>query len=97
VIGAKRLAASIAVKLIAAGAKHLPAGGIGAWPNFEDGDAAVFVILHGKVLEQRVAIGAGGGSEFRSHVFTLCLSLRFVKHEIRHELNLSGVMLGFFA
>ena len=67
VIGAERLAASVAVKLIAAGAQHLAACGIGTGADFEEGVAAVLVVLDRKALEERVASGAGSGGESMFH------------------------------
>jgi hypothetical protein len=71
VIGAECLAASIAVELVAAGAEHLAAGGIGTGANFEEGIAAVFVVFDREALEKGVASGAGSGGEFRSHILML--------------------------
>ena len=68
-VGTECLAASVAVKLVAAGAEHLSASGIRARADFEECVAAVFVVLDRKALEKRVASGAGSGSEFRFHVF----------------------------
>jgi hypothetical protein len=44
-VRAELLAAPVAVKLTAAGAKHFAAAGIGARADFQDGIAALFVIL----------------------------------------------------
>jgi hypothetical protein len=55
------------VELIAAGAEHLAAHGVGTRADFEESVAAVLVILDWKALEKRVAAGAGGGSELLSH------------------------------
>jgi hypothetical protein len=71
VIGAKRLATSIAVELIAAGAKHLAACGIRTRTDFEEGIAALFVVFDREALEKRVAGGAGSGSEFLFHEFII--------------------------
>jgi hypothetical protein len=71
VVGAERLATPIAMELVAAGAKHLAAIGIRARTDFEECVAAVFVVLDRKVLEKRVAGGAGGGSDLRSHDFII--------------------------
>ena len=65
--GAERLATPVAMELVTAGAKHLAASGIRAKADFEECVAAIFVVLDRKALEQRVASGAGGGSELRSH------------------------------
>ena len=66
-IGAEKLAASVAVKLIAAGAEHLAACGIGTRTDFEEGVSAVFVVFDREPVEQRVARWAGSGGEFRFH------------------------------
>ena len=58
-IGAEKLTASIAAELVAAGAEHLAACGIGTRADFQKGIAAVFVVFDRKALEQRVASGAG--------------------------------------
>ena len=63
VIGTEELAASVAMKLIATGAQHLAAIGVGARPDFEKGIAAVFVVFDRKALEKRIAGGAGRGGE----------------------------------
>ena len=68
VIGAERLAASVAVELIAAGAEQLAADRIGAGADFQEEIAAVFVVLDRKTFKERVAGGAGGGVELLSHV-----------------------------
>ena len=67
-IGAEKLAASIAVELVATGAEHLVAAGIGTRADFEEGIPAVLVIFDRKALEKRVAGGAGSGSESESHI-----------------------------
>ena len=66
-IGAEKLAASVAVELIATGAEHLAADGIGAGADFQEGIPAVLVILDRKSLEQRVASRAGRGGELPFH------------------------------
>jgi hypothetical protein len=72
VVDAESLAASVAVKLIAAGAEHLATFGVCARPNFKDNASqAIFVVLDRKALEERVAGEAGGGSELHSHVSML--------------------------
>jgi hypothetical protein len=54
-VGAECLATSIAVKLVAAGAKHLAAGGVCTIADFEEGDAAIYVVLDRKALKERNA------------------------------------------
>ena len=56
-IGAEKLATSVAVELVATGAEHLAACGIGTRANFEEGIAAVFVVFDREALEKRVARG----------------------------------------
>jgi uncharacterized membrane protein len=68
VIGTEKLAASIAVELVAAGAEHLAGGGIGAGADFEECIAAIFVVFDRKALEKGIASGAGRGCELLSHV-----------------------------
>ena len=68
VVGAECLATSVAMELIAAGAEELAAGGVRTRADFEEGVAAVFVVLDRNAIEVGIAIGAGGGSELRSHV-----------------------------
>jgi hypothetical protein len=58
VISTERLAASIAIELVAAGAEHLAACGIGTRADFEEGIAAVFVVFDRQALEKRVTSGA---------------------------------------
>jgi hypothetical protein len=60
VIGAERLAASIAMELVAAGAEHLAACGIGTGADLQEGVAAV-VVLDREALEAGVAGGTGSG------------------------------------
>jgi hypothetical protein len=72
VVGAECLAASIAVELVAAGAQHLAAGGVSTRADFEEGIAAVFVVLDRRAIEKCVAAGAGSGGEFRSHIEIIC-------------------------
>ena len=67
-VGAERLAASVAMELVAAGAKHLAASGVRTRPDFEECVAAVFVVLDRKALEERLAGGAGGGSKLLCHI-----------------------------
>ena len=70
-IGAEKLAASIAVELVATGAEHLVAGGIGTRVDFEEGIPAVLVIFDRKALERRVAGWTGSGGELRFHKLTI--------------------------
>jgi hypothetical protein len=80
VIGAEKLAASIAMELVAAGAEHLAAGGIGTGADFEEGIATVLVVFDREALKERVASGAGSGGEFRSHGFIMLEIQLQVKH-----------------
>ena len=48
VIGTEELAASVAMKLIATGAEHLAAVGIGTGADFKEGIAAISVVFDGK-------------------------------------------------
>ena len=64
-IAAERLAASVAMELIAAGTKHLAASR--AWVHFEEDVTAVFVVFDGEMFEVRVAGRAGGRVELLSH------------------------------
>ena len=68
-IDAERLATSVTVELIAAGAQHLAAGTVGTRAHFEDCDArAVWVdLFQWKAFEKRFADGAGCGSENAFH------------------------------
>ena len=68
VVSTEDFPASIAVELIAAGAEQFFANGIGAGVDFQEGIAAVFVVLDRKTFKERVAGGAGGGVELLSHV-----------------------------
>ena len=65
VVDAERLAASVAVELIAAGTEHLAASRAGT--DFEKDVPAVFVVLDREAFEERVAGGAGGGIELLYH------------------------------
>ena len=65
VVGAERLAASIAVELIAAGTEHRAASRAGM--HFQEGIAAVFVVFDRKAFKERVAGGARGGCEGLFH------------------------------
>jgi hypothetical protein len=67
VVGAERLAASVAVKLVAAGTQQLTAAGVSARTDFEEGVAAVFVVLDRQTLEEGVAGGAGSGDIMLFH------------------------------
>jgi hypothetical protein len=71
-IGAEGLPASIAVELFAAGAKKLAAVSVGARVDFEHGIRAVFVVLDRDAVVVGAAVGAGGGSEWRSHKNIVC-------------------------
>jgi hypothetical protein len=64
-VAAERLAAAIAMKLIAAGTEHLAASCAGV--DFQENVPAVFVVFDWKTFEERVAGGAGGGVELLSH------------------------------
>ena len=44
-VGAERLATSVAMELIAARAKHFAASGVRAKADFEEGVPAIFVVL----------------------------------------------------
>jgi hypothetical protein len=94
-VGAESLAASVAVKLVAAGAQHLAAGGIHARADFEERVSTVFVVLNRKALENRVARGAGGGSELRFHISIMLDPHKQVK-ENRQEI-FKGVKLSLVA
>jgi hypothetical protein len=61
VVDAERLAASIAVELIAAGTEQFFASRTGV--DFQEDIAAVFVVFDRKTFKERVAGGAGGESE----------------------------------
>jgi hypothetical protein len=65
VVDAERLAASVAVELIAAGAEHRAASRAGV--DFEEDVPAVFVVFDRESFKERVAGGAGGGVELLSH------------------------------
>ena len=67
VIAAERLATSVAMELIAAGAEELAAGGVRTRADFEKCVAAVFVVFDRKALEKRLARGAGCGIELPRH------------------------------
>ncbi len=73
VVGAERLAASIAMELVAAGTEHLAAGGVRAKADFEECATAIFVILNRKALEKCVASGAGDRVESTFHIFIIML------------------------
>jgi hypothetical protein len=55
------------MELVAAGAQHFATGGVSARADFEEGVAAVFVVLDRKTLEKCVAGGARGRSELLFH------------------------------
>ena len=59
-VDAERLAASVAMELIAAGAEHLAASCAGV--HFEKDGPAVFVVFDREAFKERVASGAGDGS-----------------------------------
>ena len=65
VVDAKRLAASVAMELIAAGTEHLAARRAGV--HFEKDVPTVLVVFDREAFEKRVASGAGGGVELLSH------------------------------
>ena len=67
VIGAEGFTTTVAVELRAAGTEKLAAGVLSAGVNFEECVATIFVVLDRKALENRVASGAGSGSELRFH------------------------------
>jgi len=67
VIRTKRLATSVAMELIAAGAEELAAGGVRTGADFEEGVAAIFVVFDRKTFKECVAGGAGSGGELLSH------------------------------
>ena len=77
VIRTKRLATSVAMELIAAGAEELAAGGVRTRADFEEGVAAVFVVLDRKPFEKRVAGGARGRCESASHAFHISSALSY--------------------
>jgi len=68
VVGAERLAASVAVELVAARAQLLSTDEIGARVDRQECVPAVFVVLDRKALEERLAGGAGGGSKLLCHI-----------------------------
>src|ERR1700691_6018357 len=72
-IGAERLATTVAMELVAAGAQHFAAGSVRARVDFEEGLAAVLFVLDRKTLEKCVAGGAGSGSKSVSHTFIFVL------------------------
>ena len=71
VVGAEGLAATVSVELVAAGAKHLAAGGIRTGSDFQKCEGAVSVVLDRKALEMRVAVWARGGSKSLFHGFII--------------------------
>jgi hypothetical protein len=71
VIGAEGIAAPVAVELIAARAQERSAGGVRTRFHRDHGVSAVFIIFNGNTVEIGVAVGAGGGSKFRSHVYIM--------------------------
>lgn len=65
VIGAEGVAATVAMELRATRTEHFAA--FGAWLGFEVDVSAVFVVFNGEAVKTRLAVGAGGGGEFRFH------------------------------
>ena len=65
------MTAPVAVKLVAAGAKHLAAGSVRARADFQESVAAVFVVLDLEALEEGVASGAGGRSNLLFHGYII--------------------------
>jgi hypothetical protein len=66
VLAAERLAASVAMELIAAGAEHRAASCTGV--DFKQRVAeAVFVVVYRQAVEAGLAFGAGGGGEVCCH------------------------------
>jgi hypothetical protein len=59
------------VELVAAGAQHLAAGGIGTGADFQEGITAVLVVFDREALEKGVAGGAGSGGELPFHVLMI--------------------------
>ena len=83
VIGTERFAAPVAVELIAAGTKQGGAVGLGAGRlGNRDVPGAVFVVVYRDAVEIRVATGAGGGSDFRSHGQKYSLALSYMSRKI---------------
>jgi hypothetical protein len=78
VVGAERLAASIAVELIAAGAEHGAASRTGV--HFQEGIAPVFVVFDRKTFKERVAGKARGGVKSLSHKDIISSIAALVKH-----------------
>jgi hypothetical protein len=87
VVDAERLAASVAMELIAAGAEHLTASRAGV--HFEKDVPAVFVVFDREAFKERVAGRAGSGVELLSHITIVCLSKRFVKHKTQWHPDIS--------
>ena len=81
-IGTECLAAPVAVKLVAAGTKHLAAGSVRARADFQESVAAVFVVLDLEALEEGVAGGAGGGSKSAVHKFIRANQRCIVKRKV---------------
>ena len=81
-VDAERLATSVAMELIAAGAEHLAAGAVRTRADFEEGVAAVFVVFDRKALEQRLAVGAGSGGKLLSHEHIIAKQRCIVKRKI---------------
>jgi hypothetical protein len=80
VVDAERLAASIAMELIAAGTEHLAATSAGV--EFQEDVPTVFVVFDREAFKERVAGRAGSGVELLSHE-SIMLDLHLqVKHKI---------------
>jgi hypothetical protein len=83
VVGAERVAASVAVELVAAGTQQFAADGIGAGVDFQECVPAVFVVLDRKALEESIAGGAGDRSESVLHRFIIAILRKIVKRNLR--------------
>lgn len=90
VVDAERLAASIAVELIAAGAEHRAASRAGV--HFQEYVTAVLVVFDREAFEECVAVGAGGGIELLSHVSIMLYPLKQCQGDICKNI-LEGVKL----
>ena len=76
------MAAPVAMKLIAAGTKHLAAGGVRARADFQESVAAVFVVLDREALEEGVTGGAAAGSNVLFHKFIIAKQRCIVKRKV---------------
>jgi hypothetical protein len=85
VIDAERLAASIAVELIAAGAEQRTASCARA--HFQEDVPAIFVVFDREAFEECVAGGAGGGSELLSHVNNDSLALSYCQMKFAKQMT----------